>query len=233
MSNLTTHEIAKFRLLKNMAIVLLVMFRLDRAVGPVELSEILEMHRHTVSKHLNSALSLGLITRPHFRDGYMLTIEGRQLLLGVDNSVGNVDKFLPNVEILPPMSKLSTLGPTTTALINDNMNKKGEAEADPERRKNRHWDSNVQALKAAGVGEPSRSTLADMDHVTPEYIGALAADNKMQGKPIGMLVHRIRSEDPAPAGKKSWLPEGWHECASCGAMIPQDEGDICTDCEND
>ena len=84
MSELTTQEIAQFRLLKRVAIVLLVMFRLDRPIGPSEIADILEIDRHTAGKYMKSAVDLGIVTRPHYHEGYTLTIHGRQLLLGVD-----------------------------------------------------------------------------------------------------------------------------------------------------
>ncbi len=175
---------------------LLVMFRLDRPVGPSEISDILEIDRHTAGKYMKSAVDLGFVTRPRYHEGYTLSISGRQLLLGVDNPVDNVGKIGANDQALvrfPPVL------PTATTLIDSDTNKLGEEEvADPEWRENPQFEANIQALKEAGIGEPSRTMLAELGHVTPEYIQAHAAIAKDQKKGIGMLVHRIRSADPMP-----------------------------------
>lgn len=199
--SLTQQEIIQFRLLKKMAVILLLMFRLDRPVGPSEVSEILEIDRHTASKYLKSAVDIGIATRPHYHDGYLLTNQGRQLVLGVDNPVDKLDNSDHNMKAMvkkaPVTGEILTSGPTTTTDINNNKGLTAVA-VDDDWRENPQFEANIKALKLCGVGEPSRSRLAGMPHVTPEYITAHAAAAKRDKKNIGMLIHRIRSEDPTP-----------------------------------
>lgn len=237
MSELTMQEIAQFRLLKRMAIILLVMFRLDRPVGPTEIAEILEIDRHTAGKYMKSAVDLGIVTRPDYHEGYTLTTNGRQLLLGVDKLVDNIE---PTGEKRQPLAGISPVPPTATAyktlkksnnpeLINQEELKAVVVE--PDWRESHQLKANIQALKAAGVGEPSRSLLALLKHVTPEYVQAHAAIASSEKKGIGLLVHRIRSADPLPE-KSSWIPEDYSECIECGAMT-ENLGGICYGCDQE
>ena len=75
-------EIAILRSLKKTAIILLLMFRLDKPIGRDEMAEILDIDPRTVKNHLNSLLHFGLITRTHYQNGYMLSQYGRQMILG-------------------------------------------------------------------------------------------------------------------------------------------------------
>jgi hypothetical protein len=215
MSDLTPQEVAQFRLLKKMAIVLLIMFRLDRPIGPNEIAEILEIDRHTAGKYLKSAVDLGIITRPHYHEGYTLTANGRQLILGVDISVDNPED---TGTIQPQLAGFPPVPPTTTALslLNDSNKHKlirqGKLKAvvvAPDWRENPQFKANVRALKAAGIGEPARSKLANLDHVTPEYIKAHIKRIKDEGKGLGLAVHRMRSGDPMPEHKRDC---GCEEC---------------------
>lgn len=51
-------------------------------------------------------------------------------------------------------------------------------------------------LLKAGVMQPKRSQLLDLEHVTPEYVRAHCA---VKGVPVGLLIHKIEYHDPAPA----------------------------------
>lgn len=55
-------------------------------------------------------------------------------------------------------------------------------------------------LAAAGIGEPTRSRLAALPHVTPAYVTAHAADLRRRGKggETGLLIHRLLQADPPP-----------------------------------
>ncbi len=75
-------EIAIFRSLKKTAIILLLMFRLDKPIGRDEIAQILDIDPRTVRNHLNSLLHFGLITRTHYQNGYTLSQFGRQMILG-------------------------------------------------------------------------------------------------------------------------------------------------------
>ena len=196
MSNLTPQEIAQYRLIKKIALPLMLMFRLDRPVGPVEIAAILEIDRTTASKYLTSAVDLGFATRTHHHEGFMLTQQGRQLILPFDFDDENQMRRISTFEATT--TALKTLGESNKPKL---INQEGleAVVVDPESGKNPHFTKNIAALKAAGVGEPMRSKLAAAKHVTPEYVQAHAAKVKQEGKRIGMLVHRLRAADPMPA----------------------------------
>jgi len=82
MSSLSPKEVAVFRSLNRIANVLLLIFRLDKPVGRNEIAQILAIDPETASKYLKSLSKLGLISRTDYRNGYILTTGGRQLVLG-------------------------------------------------------------------------------------------------------------------------------------------------------
>jgi len=58
-----------------------------------------------------------------------------------------------------------------------------------------------QALQKAGIGEPKRSALAGLEHVTPEYVNAWEVNLKqVKGKRYtpGLLIYVLEKGDPAP-----------------------------------
>jgi DNA-binding MarR family transcriptional regulator len=71
-----------FRRLKKTAIVLMLLFRLDKPVGESEIAEILDLHPETMRIYLRSLAGLGLVTRTHRYHGWTLTVGGRQMILG-------------------------------------------------------------------------------------------------------------------------------------------------------
>ena len=75
-------EIAILRSLKKTAIVLLLIFRLDKPIGRDEIAQLLDIDPRTVSNYLNSLMRFGLITRTHYQNGYILSQYGRQMILG-------------------------------------------------------------------------------------------------------------------------------------------------------
>jgi hypothetical protein len=81
-SQLQPREVELFRSLKKTAIVLMLLFRLDKPVGESEIARILDIHPETTRIYLRSLARLGLITRTHRFNGWTLTAGGRQMLLG-------------------------------------------------------------------------------------------------------------------------------------------------------
>jgi hypothetical protein len=71
-----------FRSLKKTAIVLMLLFRLDKPVGESEIARILDIHPETTRIYLRSLARLGLVTRTHRFNGWTLTAGGRQMILG-------------------------------------------------------------------------------------------------------------------------------------------------------
>jgi len=85
----------------------------------------------------------------------------------------------------------------------------------------------LHELALAGIGEPMRSRLASLGHVTPDYVKAHTLLAKEQGLLTGLLITRIRCGDPAPA-----LNEIGHlrkcECEQCRMRSWQ----ICAECHS-
>ncbi len=71
------------------------------------------------------------------------------------------------------------------------------------------------ALRAAHICEPATTELANLPHVTADYVRAQAAQAKRDGVKIGALIHRIRQGWPAPI-----------ICEKCGGL----DGDHTRDC---
>lgn len=73
------------RSLKRTAIVLLLIFRLDpQPVGRDDVADLLDIDTKTSAKYLHDLSQHGLITRTGYRDGYVLTVGGRQMVLGME-----------------------------------------------------------------------------------------------------------------------------------------------------
>lgn len=139
----------------------------------------------TLRKGLNVLKASSLVTRTHRYAGWVLTNGVRELALSVDNFVDNSDNN--------PKRPVKIPAPPTTTAINTSKDLNNNAEA---------VEENISLLKSAGVGEPMRSRIAKLEHVTPELIKAHAAKVKREKKSVGMLIHRLRENDPMPETKR-------------------------------
>lgn len=196
MSNQIVNE---FRSIRKFAYILIAMGLIGRATGPVELASWCGITPKTAKEGLKFLELSGHVYRIKAQNGWLMTSNGQLFLT-------------PNREILP-------VSPTTTMLINSNNKlikelkveapKDGEnlpvSESDPEYSK---W----LALKGARVGEPSRSKLARMD-ITLEYVEAHIKQWRLDKKPVGLLIHRIRELDPVP--EFSSYADGLFICKEC------------------
>jgi predicted transcriptional regulator len=81
-SQLQPREVELFRCLKKTAILLMLLFRLDKPVGEIDIASILDIHPQTVRTYLKSLARLGVVTRTHRYQGWTLTGGGRQMILG-------------------------------------------------------------------------------------------------------------------------------------------------------
>jgi hypothetical protein len=106
-----------FRCLKKTAIVLMLLFRLDKPVGESEIAEILDLHPETTRIYLRSLAGLGLVTRTHRYHGWMLTAGGRQMILGESDhgwpilETGNIKTNAKNPRSIPESSTASAENP--------------------------------------------------------------------------------------------------------------------------
>ena len=212
--SLTPGEIATFQALAKPAIVYLLMLRLDRPSGARELADILGLDEHTVAKYLRSLAMLNLVERTRQRGGYRLVPDR------------------PDIFAAELTAKKIQLNPTTTAgHISSKQNAKnrltGEADTNSQDQPGSAPISleTVEALRGLGIGEPKRSALARMAHVTPAYIRSWHAHlDYVKGKAYrpGLLIHVLETGDPAPPVRDNGHPL---DCA-CGECSPL----ICPEC---
>jgi hypothetical protein len=160
--------------LKKTAAIYLLFLRLARPSGESELARLLELDPQTVRYHLNSLHAIGLLRRGKNFSGWSLTPFGEALLSG-------------GSEEIPP---------TTAALDSDQELENLTAEEAEE--ENERYHAARDALRAAGIGEPTASRVAALRHVTVAFVQAHAVRAKAEGTPSGLLVHRVRVNDPAP-----------------------------------
>lgn len=99
-AQLPPSDLMFLRSLKRTAIVLLLIFRLDpQPVGRDDVADLLDIDTKTSAKYLHDLSQHGLITRTGYRDGYVLTAGGRQMVLGMEA------KTLPGESGNFPLSK--------------------------------------------------------------------------------------------------------------------------------
>jgi len=86
--------------------------------------------------------------------------------------------------------------PTTTTTSNTDLKKEREVVAveslTPE------FTESHALLRFAAVGEPMATALAQKPHITPYYVAAHFAKALAEKIPTGLLIHRLKVEDPAP-----------------------------------
>ncbi len=150
--------------------------------GPKQIGQVTGYADKTITKALEILKDARLITRTHRYAGWVLTNSAHQMVLSVNKPNKNEKRVV----------KFTT--PPTTTAINTSLDTKDESAV--------AVDENISLLKSAGVGEPMRSRIANLDHVNPEYIKAHAAKVKREKKSAGMLIHRLRSGDQMPETKR-------------------------------
>ena len=62
----------------------------------------------------------------------------------------------------------------------------------------RIFSESLELLYAASIGEPTASMLAKLNWITPDYIRAHLENARRKDIPSGLLIHKMRSHDPAP-----------------------------------
>lgn len=206
--DLSPGEIAFFQAVAKPAVVLLLLLRLDRPAGARELADILGLDEHTVAKYLRQLEQLQLVTRGEYRCGYHLV--GDLLRL-----------FVPGLTVKNPQ-----VAPTINAdQINQNKEKIDLAVTGVDSRPPDLFPTDhhtVLALLSAGIGEPKRSSLACLAHMTPEYIQAWQAHLKyVKGEKYrtGLLIHVLESGDPAPEVSQNGHPLEC-TCRECNPVQP-------------
>ena len=203
---LTPEEITQFRSLVKPAIVLLLMLRLDRPISAKEIARILKLDQHTVARYLRSLSRLNLVAAVGYHQGYIL-LGGRQLILGQDPDVKNAH-LLPTTTTTNIVRNRESEGEVVVDSVHDVKNAHLEPAKIARDVKNAHHTSGdsdasplLQALQEAGIGEPKRTALAALPHLTPSYVKAWESQLKLaKGDRYspGLLIHVLQTGDPAP-----------------------------------
>ncbi len=174
----------------------------------------LGLDEHTVAKYLRSLAMLNLVERTRQRGGYRL-VPDRQDLFAAELTVNKL-QLSPITTAEHKSSKQKTKDLLTAVA---DINNQDQPDPGPICRET------VEALRAQGIGEPKRSTLARMAHVTPEYIRSWHAHlGYVKGEAYrpGLLIHVLETGDPAPQVRENGHPL---DCA-CGECNPL----ICPQC---
>jgi len=126
----------------------------------------------------------------------------------------------PSQITLPASSRNNSVSsPTTTALINKELK---EREVVVDKPRSRNFSESHKLLQFARVGEPMATILADMDHVTPYYVAAHYIKAKTEKTRIGLFIHRMQSNDPAPELNQKYHLFGC-TCMNCHHLVFSEE----------
>jgi len=191
----TLNPLASLRALKGapLSCLFALMFA-NQPVGKAWLSRMTGYSDKPVAAALDYLNEMGYVTSNGRYESWQINTAAIQLpLMTLDTSpsekaLGTSDKSSRNFS--------DSIPTTATALIgkeNDNR-----VEAVEESKRSRNFSDSRKLLRSANVGEPMASVLADLDHITPYYIAGHILKAKQDGIKIGLLIHRIRSADPAP-----------------------------------
>jgi hypothetical protein len=122
---------------------------------------------------------------------------------------------------LEPSRNISDSQPTTTALNTDNNSESkavAEESAVDEEIVDNDFEECLTIIKSAGIGEPTASRLARMQHVNPYYLVAHVQQAQRDEIKIPLLIHRIRSQDPPPKLNTNYHLVGC-KCNDCFCFI--------------
>jgi len=117
---------------------------------------------------------------------------------------------------LPGASGKNCDSNATTTTISKHKDKERE-EAVVEESLRKDFPDSHRLLKFAGVGEPMATNLAKRAHVTPCFLAGHYLKAKAEMIPVALMIHRIKSEDPAPELNRNYHLLGC-TCLDCGHL---------------
>ena len=184
----------------------------NQPVGKEWLARVTGYSDKPVSAAMDYLLEMGFVTNAARTESWELHSQIRQLMIG-------------NPELLLESSRNnSDSEPTTTALNTDsNINQEKAvaviAVAEPEEEiVTSDFSESLAIIKSAGIGEPTATRLARMHHINPYYLTAHILQAQKDDINIKLLIHRIRSEDPAPRLNQNYHLVGC-KCNACFYFI--------------
>ncbi len=122
----------------------------------------------------------------------------------------NTSPFLPGAS-----GKIFGSNATTTTISKHKEKEREEAVVEESLSKN--FPDSHRLLKFAGVGEPMATNLAKCAHVTPYFLAGHYLKAKAEMIPVALMIHRIKSEDPAPELNRNYHLLGC-ACLDCGHL---------------
>jgi len=206
------------------AIVLLLLLRLDRAAGARELADLLGLDEHTVAKYLRTLGKLNLVVRTRHRGGYRLVPECQDLF-GSELTVNKLQ-----------LEPVNTAGYKLLNQNTEDLLSAVDQTSQDQHKPHQPFLDTKESLRALGIGEPKRSMLARLEHVTPAYIQAGHAHlGHVKGDAYrpGLLIHVLETGDPAPEVSENGhsLDCNCMECSPVDAFICPECHAILCDCE--
>jgi hypothetical protein len=185
----------------------------NQPVGKEWLARVTGYSDKPVSAAMDYLLEMGFVTNAARTESWELHSQIRQLMIG-------------NPELLLESSRNnSDSEPTTTALNTDsNINQEkavvvNAVEAsDQEEIVTSDFDESLEIIKSAGIGEPMASRLARMHHINPYYLIGHVLQAQRDEINIRLLIHRLRSRDPAPRLNQNYHLVGC-KCNQCFHFI--------------
>ena len=115
------------------------------------------------------------------------SLEGARLITPFEDEYYVVSEEYKSLVVIPTV--------TTTAYINNIVNLEGL-------KSKKQWSVKARAvydaLRKVGIGKKTAAELCELKHATIEYVAAHIKKWQKEKKPTGILVTRIRDNDPMP-----------------------------------
>ncbi len=192
----TFQEVQVIRLLKRQAIVLLLMLRYDRPWGETDIARVLDINNETARNYLRSLADIGLITRSSYHRGWILTTNGRQLILPLAEfpRVGPAD----SASLLADSATSTTLNNDYIPIVEEEV-----VVEEPAEFPRVDLDSIRKALAYQGISwTPRVAQICKYPWVTAEYISSQAQRLRKEGRfSTGLLLRVIQDNDPLPSNR--------------------------------
>ena len=161
-------------------------------------------NRKTISAALERLHTFLLVAKMLRYDGWTVTSRGYELFETVF-----IPRGVENIPLPPTSSSINNL----SDLNKESLTTTSSAENTP--------PEIYKLLKAGGIGEPKRTELSQMEHVTPEYAEAHLAS----GEDLPLIIWRMEREFKPPPRR---VKIEYFPCQECGRLTTDK---ICEDCD--
>lgn len=186
------HAVATVRALKGPPLTIFVIMAIvGQALTQRRLSALTGHTPKTTRAAIDLLCELGFATRDHYR-AWQLT--------------PNAQLILPGFPLrLPEVGENPTSAPTTTTYLPapdvkmiDVCSEESVVVVVPEEGRDSHFSQTRALLRSAGIGEPTRSRLLTLPHITPEYVAAHIRFARKEHTDTALLIFRMQQNDPLP-----------------------------------